>query len=153
MSQDRFLSVDRGLRRRFPHSIHLEDYSMLELVCIAEQVAETTFGMRFSEGLGTLLENHIAKEYGNIVHQHNAGLAVNLVEDAVGRLAARVVRCRLDVTVATLLLPVLLTYNEEGNCVLQGHFQYDKPTRADTQELKSHQKKASKLVGVRKAGK
>jgi len=90
-AMETLMKADPGLVRRFPTSIHLEDYSAAELAAIAHQTAHARFGLRFAEGLEAQLATHIAKVHGGEIHQHNASLAVSLVEAAINRLALRIV--------------------------------------------------------------
>jgi len=53
------MRADPGLVRRFPTTIHLEDYSPLELAGIARQTAHTRFGLAFAPGLEPALARHI----------------------------------------------------------------------------------------------
>ena len=90
-AMDGLMRADPGLVRRFPTSLHLEDYTADELAAIAKQTAASRFGLRFGHGVAAALAAHIASVHGHEVHAHNASLAVALVEAAINRLALRVV--------------------------------------------------------------
>lgn len=84
------MNSDPGLARRFPHSISLPDYTASELAAIASVTAAERFGVPFEEDL----EDALSEWFGNNMERlcaskHNAGLAVNVVEEALGRLAER----------------------------------------------------------------
>ena len=83
------MRADPGLPRRFPVTLHLDDYSPAELAQIAHKAAEERFGMRFEGGLEALLAKHIELEHAADIATHNGGLAIQLVEAAMGRLATR----------------------------------------------------------------
>ena len=83
------MRADPGLVRRFPTSLHLDDYSPAELAAIAKQTAHVRFGLRFAEGVQAALTAHLAAAHGHEIHAHNASLAVSLVEAAINRLALR----------------------------------------------------------------
>ena len=83
------MRADPGLPRRFPITLHLEDYTPSQLASIARQAAEDRFGMHFEEGLEDMLAKHIELEHAADIATHNGGLAVQLVEAAMGRLATR----------------------------------------------------------------
>ena len=85
------LRADPGLVRRFPTTIHLEDYSAAELAAIARQTALSRFGLTFEAGLEERLAAHIAQRHEREIPSHNASLAVALVEAAINRLALRCV--------------------------------------------------------------
>ena len=90
-AMDGLMRADPGLVRRFPTTIHLEDYSPAELAAIARQTAATRFGLQFAPGLEAALASHIAVRHGEEIHSHNASLSVSLVEAAINRLAMRCV--------------------------------------------------------------
>ena len=103
----RLLASDPGFPRRFPLRLHLQDYSAEEVTQIAEKTAIEKFGMRFSLGLSSQLAKFIDAEYSSEIKEHNGGLAVNLTEAAVGRLATRIVDTGdVGPESATLLLAV-----------------------------------------------
>jgi len=85
------MRADPGLVRRFPIALHLDDYTPPELAAIARQTALARFGLHFCVGLEAELAAHIERVHGREIHQHNASLAVALVEGAINRLALRVV--------------------------------------------------------------
>ena len=88
------MRADPGLVRRFPTALHLDDYTPSELAAIAKQTAATRYGLQFSEGLEPALAEHIAQVHTAEISKHNASLAVQLVEAAMNRLAARLVSSR-----------------------------------------------------------
>lgn len=88
------MRADPGLVRRFPTSLHLDDYSPAELAAIAEQTAASRYGLRFATGLLPVLSDHIRQHHCAEIPKHNASLAVALVEAAMNRLAARLVTSR-----------------------------------------------------------
>ena len=83
------MRADPGLVRRFPSTIHLDDYSPAELAAIARQTAHSRFGLSFAPGLEPKLAAHIERTHAHEIHGHNASLAVALVEAAINRLAMR----------------------------------------------------------------
>jgi hypothetical protein len=99
----RLLAADPGFPRRFPLQLHLEDYSPEDLTRIAEKNAMDRFGMSFAPGVSDLLTEYIEGEYSSEIKDHNGGLAVNLTDAAVGRLATRIVDSG-DVSVPTDIL-------------------------------------------------
>jgi hypothetical protein len=90
-AMDGLMRADPGLRRRFPTTIHLDDYSPAELAAIAKQTADSRFGLAFAPGLERALALHIRSKHGHEIALHNASLAVALVEAAINRLAVRCV--------------------------------------------------------------
>ena len=86
-----FMQADPGLPRRFPQTLHLDDYTPAQLAQICRKVAEDRFNMTFEAGLEQKLIGEFEGKYYVDIPRQNAGLAVNLVEKAVGRLAQRVV--------------------------------------------------------------
>ena len=48
--------------------------------------------MKLADGVEELLGGHIEREHRGQISQHNGGLAVNLVEAAIGKMAGRVVK-------------------------------------------------------------
>merc|ERR1711959_227094 len=84
------MRADPGLARRFPTSLALADYSPSELAKIAAKVASERFAVPFSDGLEDSLASWIDEHQGQLnISSHNGGLAVNLTEEALGRLAER----------------------------------------------------------------
>ena len=77
------LKADPGLPRRFPHTIHLENYSTDELSRIAAHVAKSRFSRTLDPDLVEDLASHIGVHYSKSMSEQNGGLAVNLVEYAV----------------------------------------------------------------------
>ena len=77
--------------RRFPKENHvaLEDYSAEELSLIAATRAVTHFDLDFGPGLRAQLATCIDERHANRIPQENAALAVNLLEQAVDRMAER----------------------------------------------------------------
>jgi hypothetical protein len=90
-AMDGLMRADPGLVRRFPKTLLLEDYTPAELASIARQTAQTRFGLSFAVGLEAALAVHIEAQHADEIAQHNASLAVALVEAAINRLALRVV--------------------------------------------------------------
>jgi len=89
------LNADPGLPRRFPNQVHLADYSPAELALIAETAARDRFGMNFEAGLVDKVAAMIKSKHQSSIRLHNGGLAVNLTEEALGRLADRCVQHNL----------------------------------------------------------
>jgi len=87
-----FMRADPGLPRRFPLSLHLADYEPRELASIARERAAARFGMSLAPGVEIALSDAFATRYKAEVPAHNGGLAVRVVEEAVGRFAARMAR-------------------------------------------------------------
>jgi len=84
------MRADPGLARRFPTTLALRDYSPAELGKIAAKVASERFAVPFSEGLEESLASWIETHKAQLnISSHNGGLAVNLTEEALGRLAER----------------------------------------------------------------
>ena len=77
------LRADPGLPRRFPHTIHLENYTTHELSRIAMHVAQSRFSRDFEPGLTEKLSEHIKLQHSKDIGEQNGGLSVNLVESAV----------------------------------------------------------------------
>jgi len=75
--------------RRFPTTLHLEDYTPEQLASIARLTALSRYGLHFGAGLEARLTMHIAQRHVAEIPKHNASLAVALVEAATSRLAAR----------------------------------------------------------------
>ena len=90
-AMDGLMRADPGLVRRFPTVLHLDNYSPAELATIAKQTARSRFGLSFAPGLEAALGRHIARHHEGEIGQHNASLAVSLVEAAITRLAIRCV--------------------------------------------------------------
>lgn len=101
---ERFFAADPGLPRRFPQTLHLEDYSPAELARIAEKVAREQFKASFEDGLEEKLATHFASIPSAVIHSQNGGLAVNCVERAMQRLAERLVAAGTVKADAKLLL-------------------------------------------------
>lgn len=83
------MSADPGLQRRFPKTLHLPNYSAIQLSQIAEQYAQQAFDLSFEEGLTKTLSVSIRSKYLAKMESHNGGLAIELVEKAVSRFASR----------------------------------------------------------------
>ena len=64
-------------------------YSPEELAEIAEAAAQDRFALTFEPGLREKLAVHITDHYISQIPKQNGGLAVNLTEEAMGRLAKR----------------------------------------------------------------
>lgn len=87
-----FLRADPGLARRFPYALRLPDYSAEDIARISRRYASSRMGVDFEEGV----EGALAKWLGSNMERlqasrHNGGLAVNLTEEALSRMADRVV--------------------------------------------------------------
>ena len=82
------LDADAGLRRRFATTIHLRDYTGLELANIAVKKAEEKKYVIEPDVVSTL-GAHIEDCWADEMKIMNGGLSVNLVEAAIGRLAVR----------------------------------------------------------------
>ena len=88
---DAFLRSDVGLKRRFPLSVHLPDYTPAELAKIARNVAQTRFKRNFvNDELEGILAKQIANHHMHDIETHNGGLAVTLAEKAVDRQIQRI---------------------------------------------------------------
>ena len=74
-----FMQADPGLPRRFPQTLHLDDYTPPQLSQICRKVAEERFNMRFEPGLEQKLTGEFEGKYYVDIPRQNAGLAVNLV--------------------------------------------------------------------------
>jgi AAA+ superfamily predicted ATPase len=85
------LAQDPGLARRFPLRLDLPDYTGPELAQIAGKVALERFSFRLEDGLVSRLERHIEEEHRNEIRNHNASLAVGLVEQAVEKMTCRLI--------------------------------------------------------------
>ena len=79
----RMMRCDEGLARRFPGSLHLDDYSPLEIATIASRYAHSHFDMEVAEGLVEKLAVHVEEQHAVEIAKQNGGLAINLVEKAV----------------------------------------------------------------------
>jgi SpoVK/Ycf46/Vps4 family AAA+-type ATPase len=77
------MRADPGLPRRFPHSLHLDNYTSDQLASIAQHVAKRRFDRTFEDGLKEKLAKHISHKYRKDISEQNGGLSVNLVEYAV----------------------------------------------------------------------
>ena len=77
------LRADPGLPRRFPHNIHLDNYTSKQLSDIAVHVAKTRFSRKFETNLKDKLAKYIEQKYPKDMEEQNGGLSVNLVEAAV----------------------------------------------------------------------
>eukprot|EP01051_Picozoa_sp_SAG22_P015598 SAG22_NODE_2061_length_3062_cov_69.961721_2_plen_810_part_01 len=115
----RLLAADPGFPRRFPLRLHLEDYSAADLVQIAEKTAMDRFGMTFAQGLDEQLEEYIDNEYSSEIKDHNGGLAVNLVDAAVGRLATRIVDSGDPGVDSSVLVPQDFAIDEKKQDILE----------------------------------
>ena len=85
----RLMRADPGMNRRFPNRVHLPDYTPEQLVQIAEEKASTRYNLTFGEGVQEKLQDAFKTVYASEICQHNGGLSVRLVEEAVGRNANR----------------------------------------------------------------
>jgi len=87
-----FFRADPGLARRFPDTLRLPDYSASDIAQIAAGVAAHRMETPFEEGVEEALARWLAPRMSELqASRHNGGLAVRLVESALGRLADRVV--------------------------------------------------------------
>jgi SpoVK/Ycf46/Vps4 family AAA+-type ATPase len=85
------MRADPGMPRRFPTSLHLDDYSPEQLSAICDKVATERFNKVFEPGLREALAKHIEEQHAARIPKENGGLAVNLTEAACALLAGRVV--------------------------------------------------------------
>jgi SpoVK/Ycf46/Vps4 family AAA+-type ATPase len=93
----RFMRRDPGLARRFPKRLHLPDYSPSQLSEICRSFAKHQFGKDFAPDLTTdALSSHLTAFYHRQMSKQNAGLSVNLVEDAIQRQTARLGRLQKE---------------------------------------------------------
>ena len=90
---DRLMRFDPGLQRRFPKRLHLPDYSAMELSQICQKYALHRFEKKFDSTL-TLksLEKYMTTFHSTKMPKFNAGLAVEMVENAVQMQTARIGR-------------------------------------------------------------
>ena len=86
----RLVRMDDGIPRRFPHALHLSNYSADELAQIASYVARKRFKKRFEDGLEEKLSKHFSTNYRRQMGTENGGLAVNITEKAQARVGPRV---------------------------------------------------------------
>ena len=93
---ENLMRADPGLPRRFPTEIHLDDYTCAEIAAIGKKVAKERFSMEWEAGLEERLAHHIHEAHQHEIAQHNGGLAVTLVEQALDRFTDRVVSEGLD---------------------------------------------------------
>jgi len=99
------LQADPGLARRFPTTLNLPDYAPSELAEMASKVASSRFGISFEDGLETLLAAWMEKNASKLnISNHNGGLAVNLTEAALGRMAERAIELGIDASAKNLCL-------------------------------------------------
>jgi len=86
-----FFQADPGLARRFPDTLRLPDYSAADVARIARGVAEHRMETPFEDGVEEALAAWLAPRMAELqASSHNGGLAVRLVESALGRLADRI---------------------------------------------------------------
>jgi SpoVK/Ycf46/Vps4 family AAA+-type ATPase/DNA polymerase III delta prime subunit len=85
------LDADPGLRRRFPHRLHLPDYTPPLLAKIGADYALSRFGLSLGEGVEHFLASEIATKHRADMPRQNASLPIRLVELALERMAERVV--------------------------------------------------------------
>jgi len=84
------IDSDPGLARRFPHTVELPDYTAEELAAIAAHSAKHRFGTPFEEGVQEALGEWLGLNMARLqASKHNGGLAVQLTEEGLGRLAER----------------------------------------------------------------
>ena len=90
---NRLMRFDPGLQRRFPKRLHLNDYSALELAQIMSSYSIHQFEKSFHNDLTLVrLETFIKTFHSTKMPKFNAGLAVELVEQAVQKQTARIGR-------------------------------------------------------------
>eukprot|EP00931_Biecheleriopsis_adriatica_P119606 TRINITY_DN9482_c0_g1_i1.p1 TRINITY_DN9482_c0_g1~~TRINITY_DN9482_c0_g1_i1.p1 ORF type:complete len:1700 (-),score=447.62 TRINITY_DN9482_c0_g1_i1:54-5153(-) len=87
----RLMRAEEGLARRFPNRLHLDDYTPAELAHICEMCARHRHQREFEPGLREKLTVHIENFYWRDISQQNAGLSVNLTEQALDRQIVRIV--------------------------------------------------------------
>jgi len=87
----RLLRAEEGLARRFPGRLHLDDYTPDELAAICEMTSRTRHQREFEPGLREKLARHIENFYWRDISQQNAGLSINLTEQALDRQIVRIV--------------------------------------------------------------
>lgn len=87
----KLLAQDPGLARRFPLRMNLPDYTVMELVSIAEKIAQERFSLSFQTDLAPKLARLIEEKHSRDIEQQNASLSVALVERAVEMLTCRLV--------------------------------------------------------------
>eukprot|EP00929_Paragymnodinium_shiwhaense_P059543 TRINITY_DN29823_c0_g1_i1.p1 TRINITY_DN29823_c0_g1~~TRINITY_DN29823_c0_g1_i1.p1 ORF type:complete len:1556 (+),score=419.81 TRINITY_DN29823_c0_g1_i1:134-4801(+) len=87
----RLMRAEEGLRRRFPNALDLDDYTPRELAQICEMTARSKHQREFETGLREKLATHIENFYWRDIAQQNAGLSVNLTEQALDRQIVRIV--------------------------------------------------------------
>jgi len=86
------MKADPGLARRFPNKLVLPDYNAKDLASIARLTAEDRFNVKFEPGLEDALSAQLESKLSALESsRHNGGLAVRLVEAAVGQMAERLV--------------------------------------------------------------
>ena len=106
------MRCDPGLQRRFPFQLNLAQYSPSELVDIVEYNVEKRFKMSMEEGLREKLIDAMKNRYSNQATTHNAGLSIDIVEQAITKYASKMGRLvRTDPKAAALVcsnaVPVL----------------------------------------------
>merc|ERR1719424_1227409 len=86
-----FFRADPGLARRFPHALRLPDYAAADIARITRSVAEHRLEVPLEDGVEEALGAWLARNMRRLeASKHNGGLATNLAEAALGRLADRV---------------------------------------------------------------
>lgn len=98
-----FLETNPGLRSRFPLHIDFPDYSIKELLAIAEQMLKKREYQLTEEAKKELENVLIQKIYIRKEHNGNARLVRNLIEKAIRQQAVRLVK-QLQVTRNDLML-------------------------------------------------
>eukprot|EP00929_Paragymnodinium_shiwhaense_P084266 TRINITY_DN45038_c0_g1_i1.p1 TRINITY_DN45038_c0_g1~~TRINITY_DN45038_c0_g1_i1.p1 ORF type:complete len:1715 (-),score=390.58 TRINITY_DN45038_c0_g1_i1:162-5306(-) len=88
---NRLMRAEPGLARRFPNRLHLDDYTPAELATICQTIARQRMQRDFPAGLEERLAEHIEHFHWREIPQQNAGLAVNLCEQALDRQIVRIV--------------------------------------------------------------
>jgi len=87
----RLMRAEEGLARRFPNRLHLDDYAPQELASICEMTSRMKHQREFEAGLREKLSTHIENFYWRDIAQQNAGLSVNLTEQALDKQIVRIV--------------------------------------------------------------
>lgn len=92
-----FMKADLGLARRFPTILKLPDYSASDISRIAESYATHRMGVPLEVGVADRLADWLAPNMDRLqASSHNGGLAVSLTEQALARMADRVICALAD---------------------------------------------------------
>jgi hypothetical protein len=115
----KLMRADPGLPRRFPNIVFLADYTPLEIAEIALSKLRTKEPpVPFEDGLLELLATDIEEKHSHEISQHNAGLAVNLVEAALGVRAQRIHKMIQDEIETGDVNAIPVTKTDFGMCVI-----------------------------------